>query len=440
MIEKPKLVSVIIPCYQQISFLHRALNSVAAQSYRPVEAIVIDDGSEPAVSISSNDYPIPVIVIRQDNQGLPAARNVGLKAASGSFVKFLDADDELLPDCLFEQMSAIDDKNRVISCIGYREFYDDTGQHIDIIRGFGNPLHAALLVNLNPVHCYLFRKDDLLQANGFDLSPRTRGGHEDYDLLLRLLVSGIRIITHHTVGVVYHRYSGTMSTNKTAMDRTRASVWAYSTKQLLSRKDLKPSTVLMVLTCFSHIAKITPTKYSDELQVIREMLLAILTEMDIAFDDIVIHTLIDELSQDSANLPLVRILQNNKPDNVPYGAYWEPQELIDSRVVLAKPASEFRDEYLIDLFNTIRVNKRIGVYGAGELGQRLVNLITSAGAEVEVLFDQNWRKVSSVNGIPVIGINKENVASIDVIIVASLVYRKEIIEFLSTSYPSIKLF
>ena len=94
-----ELVSVVIPCYNQARFLSEAIESVLAQSYKDFEIVVIDDGSTDDTSKVAARYPA-VRCIRQDNQGLAAARNTGLRRSRGSYLVFLDADDRLLPEAL----------------------------------------------------------------------------------------------------------------------------------------------------------------------------------------------------------------------------------------------------------------------------------------------------------------------------------------------------
>lgn len=86
------LVSTIVPVYNGERFLGEALDSIFAQDYRPIEVIVIDDGSTDNTSVIARSY-VGVRYFRQDNRGQAAAMNVGLGAANGQFVAFLDADD-----------------------------------------------------------------------------------------------------------------------------------------------------------------------------------------------------------------------------------------------------------------------------------------------------------------------------------------------------------
>lgn len=98
-IEGTPLVSVVIPCYNQAHFLRDAIESVVAQTYPHVEAVIIDDGSADNTEAVVNEYD-GVRCVRQENAGLAGARNTGIRHTVGPFLVFLDADDRLLPEAI----------------------------------------------------------------------------------------------------------------------------------------------------------------------------------------------------------------------------------------------------------------------------------------------------------------------------------------------------
>jgi teichuronic acid biosynthesis glycosyltransferase TuaG len=105
-------VSVIIPAYRAAATIHRALESVAAQTLKPLEVIVVDDGSDDATldaAKASADLMegVELKVFSQSNQGAGAARNRALREARGKYVAFLDADDEWLAAKLERSMAHI---------------------------------------------------------------------------------------------------------------------------------------------------------------------------------------------------------------------------------------------------------------------------------------------------------------------------------------------
>ncbi len=88
-----ELISVIIPCYNDGPYLADAIESVLKQGYSQIEIIVVDDGSSDNSEAVAKSYGDQVTYIHQDNQGISAARNTGLKHCKGNYIGFLDADD-----------------------------------------------------------------------------------------------------------------------------------------------------------------------------------------------------------------------------------------------------------------------------------------------------------------------------------------------------------
>ena len=105
----PGLVSVIIPVYNGESYLSEAVESVYAQTIRPLEVIVIDDGSTDGSAAVARSFE-DVRFYRQPNRGAADARNRGTELAHGSFLAFLDADDVWTPQKLRIQMAALLEK------------------------------------------------------------------------------------------------------------------------------------------------------------------------------------------------------------------------------------------------------------------------------------------------------------------------------------------
>lgn len=102
------LVSVVIGVYNAERYIAEAIDSVLAQDHRPLELIVVDDGSTDGSGDVVRRYP-EVVHIRQENGGNGAARNTGVAAASGEFLAFLDADDRFTPGKLTLQLRALEE-------------------------------------------------------------------------------------------------------------------------------------------------------------------------------------------------------------------------------------------------------------------------------------------------------------------------------------------
>jgi len=102
------LVSVIIPTYNRAHLLGRAIESVLAQTFRDFELIVVDDGSTDCTGELLRSFGSSVRSVVQLNRGVSAARNHGIRVASGELLAFLDSDDEWLPDKLERQVRDFD--------------------------------------------------------------------------------------------------------------------------------------------------------------------------------------------------------------------------------------------------------------------------------------------------------------------------------------------
>lgn len=100
-------VSVVIPTYNRISFLRRAIESVLAQTYKDYEIVVVDDGSTDKTKDIVKKYGKKVRYIYQKNRGPSVARNIGIKKAKGKYIAFLDSDDRFLSNKLTMQIDYI---------------------------------------------------------------------------------------------------------------------------------------------------------------------------------------------------------------------------------------------------------------------------------------------------------------------------------------------
>jgi glycosyltransferase involved in cell wall biosynthesis len=130
MLEEHGLVSVIIPVYNGEPFLGEAIESVLAQTYHPIEVIVVDDGStdgsaQVVLGFESVRYDL------QSHQGAAAARNRGVGLAKGEFIAFLDADDVWLKEKLTLQIAAFDVDSQTDLVFGHvKEFRSLGASHV----------------------------------------------------------------------------------------------------------------------------------------------------------------------------------------------------------------------------------------------------------------------------------------------------------------------
>jgi len=179
-------ISVIIPSYNRLVVLVRAIDSVLAQTSAVDEIIVIDDGSDDDTKAQiTRQYP-EIKYIYQENSGVSAARNRGIKLASSSWIAFLDSDDSWLPQKI-EQIRNAQQQNPEYAIFHSEEIWIRNGVRVNAMnkhRKSGGWIFQQCL----PL-CVISPSAAVVQANLFDsvgLFDELLPACEDYDLWLRL--------------------------------------------------------------------------------------------------------------------------------------------------------------------------------------------------------------------------------------------------------------
>ena len=188
-------VSIIIPAYNAAPFILRAAESVLAQAYPHLQLVVVDDGSTDETPDLLKHLGPPIVCLREDNRGPAAARNLGLTAAGGEYVAFLDADDWLLPGSVLGRARELNSRPELGWVYGDIQYVDGTGAPLELAsqrfaysqraRLDGDLFPVLIRGNFIPIHAPLFRRHLLDEAGQFDEDPQLIG-IEDWDLLIRL--------------------------------------------------------------------------------------------------------------------------------------------------------------------------------------------------------------------------------------------------------------
>ena len=123
------LVSTIIPTYNRTTMLCEAVNSVLAQTYRPIEIIISDDGSnsdaiDTALALQSRHSEVTHVLLNR-NQGAGPAREAGRQVAKGEYIQYLDSDDRLLPHKFEKQVKALSDNSQCGAAYGQISLFID---------------------------------------------------------------------------------------------------------------------------------------------------------------------------------------------------------------------------------------------------------------------------------------------------------------------------
>jgi glycosyltransferase involved in cell wall biosynthesis len=193
------LVSVITPTYNRAKTIQRAVNSVLAQTWKELEIIVVDDGSTDRTDEILKAYGNKIRVIRQQNGGASAARNTGIRAATGEIISFLDSDDEWLPEKTERQVKLLQrpELSGVVCCICNARMLRSAGaiNSFEVTRLY--PGHTEGVWS-NPAHILIDRFLLFNQVVAIWRRVLERCGYfrvdlrimEDYDLSLRIALAG----------------------------------------------------------------------------------------------------------------------------------------------------------------------------------------------------------------------------------------------------------
>ena len=217
------LVSVVVPCYNQANFLPEAIESVLAQTYGRVEVVVVNDGSTDDTAAVASRYE-RVRCISQLNGGQGAARNEGLKRATGEYVLFLDSDDRLLPDALEIGMQCLASRPGCVFAAGRCVYIGPAGgRRHTTYRPVIDRNHYLNLLITNHIWTpgtVLFRTAVVRRLGGF---KTTVSGAEDYDLYLRI-ARNHRIWCHENVVTEYRQHDTNFSRRPGSMLRSTLDV------------------------------------------------------------------------------------------------------------------------------------------------------------------------------------------------------------------------
>lgn len=181
------LVSVIVPHYNRNELISNLIQNIIHQEYRPIEVILIDDGSDTPISFTAGvSDDVPVRVINLTHSGCPGSvRNVGIQAANGKFIAFLDSDDLWLPQKLRLQMEVFDKKPFVDLCHGnVLIIKDGTPRKVCRHLSTGHQLsYGELLLKDNVFTSSVIAKKIIFTTEQFNKYPSA----QDYELWLRLV-------------------------------------------------------------------------------------------------------------------------------------------------------------------------------------------------------------------------------------------------------------
>lgn len=240
------LVSVVIPLFNGQAYIEECLKSVFAQTYKPVEIIVVDDGStDRSLEIVQKLKPENMKIICQNHGDVSKARNTGIKNAGGELIAFIDHDDIWLPEKL-EKQAAIFAKDTQVDLVfsDIMKFFPSGKKHRakdkhNIALSFTdeNLFKKLVVKNVLMPSAVMVKKESIIAAGLFDPSFRTCG---DYEMWLRMALLKYRFHYLPEALTLYRMHAENAAKNTEIMhqDRVKAIETCFSHPNI-SEKDKK---------------------------------------------------------------------------------------------------------------------------------------------------------------------------------------------------------
>ena len=214
------LVSIIIPCFNAERWLAEAIDSCLAQTYRPIEIIVIDDGSTDNSLEIAKSYGDRVIWETGPNRGGNQARNCGFALSRGDYIQFLDADDYLLRQKIEKQVQFLENTGLDVVYGDWRhQHHLENGKTtLGNIKTSGSQpdILKSLLSDwwVSPA-CLLFCRSAVKATGGWDESL---SAGQDRDFFLAVVMSGAQVGYQPECDSIYRRY-GNVTVSSASQDR-----------------------------------------------------------------------------------------------------------------------------------------------------------------------------------------------------------------------------
>ena len=240
------LVTAILPVFDRAGSIGRAIESVLAQSYAPIELIVVDDGSSDGTAQILEGYRDRATILTQNNRGAYAARNLALRHAKGELVAFIDSDDAWLPDKLERQVPLM--RGEVGLVYGdvrvLAEPRDDappTGRtsFTWVTPRRGRVLDGLAAGNFVPTCAALVRKSALQEIGGFPEESRISADYLTWFRIAKrhafdFVAEPVALYTLHEAGISYD-LGRALAARIRLFQRERARTQDPATRRILDR-------------------------------------------------------------------------------------------------------------------------------------------------------------------------------------------------------------
>jgi len=220
-------ISVVIPGYNRAHTILRSVESVLKQSFKAFEVIIVNDGSTDETLELLRPFENQINVISQSNKGVSAARNFGIRKASGDWIALLDSDDEWLPDNLEKQVDYLK-LNPELQIFQSAEIWIRNGKRVNPKHKFkkhgGWIFKYCLPLCIVSPSAVMFTKRLYNEMGGFDESFPVC---EDYDLWLKISRKYPIGLNEHIGLIKYGGHNDQLSTTFPVMDKYRIRALEY---------------------------------------------------------------------------------------------------------------------------------------------------------------------------------------------------------------------
>lgn len=242
-------ISVIIPVYNRENRIKQAVDSVLNQTRPADEIVVVDDGSTDTTHSVLAGYGDKIHVIHQENRGVSAARNRGIRASTGNWIALLDSDDEWFPDKLAKQEAWLKENPDFRIC-QTDEIWIRRGERVNPMKKHtkvhGDIFLSSLKLCLVSPSAVLFERSLFEEVGGFDESLPVC---EDYDLWLRIsLRYPVGLLSEAGI-IKYGGHADQLSRSRWGMDRFRVKALE---KLLKTKPELPPEKMKAILNELLH--------------------------------------------------------------------------------------------------------------------------------------------------------------------------------------------
>ncbi len=263
-------ISVVIPSYNRKDFLKRSIDSAINQTKKPLEIIVVDDGSTDGTeTMIKSDYDF-VKFIKQKNKGVSAARNIGIKVSIGEWICFLDSDDEWKKDKLEKQINAMK------SNPGYKFFHSNeiwikNGLRINQKKKhkkYGGDIFDKCLDM-----CRISPSSVMIDKTVFDEVGNFNEDLvvcEDYELWLRICDKYKVFFIDEPLIIKYGGHQGQLSYSIESIENHRIKALEYLTLENLNRKNKRHAIQMLLSKLNIYLKGLVKRRKNDEIALYEE--------------------------------------------------------------------------------------------------------------------------------------------------------------------------